>query len=370
MTLRAVLLFLFARLSTAQINSTFYTPPAPDATGDMSQNPVYRIGSTVQVRWAATWDRISLCLFQNGQPQTDYEFLLREYIASSIRWILTHDNDSANTSNSNNYDWIVTTTKDISSQNAIDGNLFSLYAYKPGTFTYFQSHFFNLTSEVVAPAPSATISTVTTPTTVVVVTVSSALANPVATGVSSTGPGSDATSAAVTTAAEAAATSHSGSHHGDNGDSGLGTVEKVGLGVGIGVGVPLFIAVGIITGWALRAYLKRKKAQAKANPKLLPWKWIEKPRNFKKISISPPKPVPMHELPGPTFVYELPHQPFSRSTVGTTGTPILPLTRSIIGASIGASISDSSIHGSSIYTNTKDQTFMRDSVSSISTREF
>ncbi|MCJ1475126.1 hypothetical protein MMC13_003786 [Lambiella insularis] len=358
MRLQAVLLLLFASLTAAQDNSTFYNPPAPDATVDWSNNPVYQVGSTVQVRWAVTWDRVSLCLFQNGAPQHDYEFLL------------------PNASNTNNYDWIALTTKNISSQSGVLGNVFSLYAFEPGTFTYFQSHFFNLTTNAVPSASTPIATAAIVPTTMAVVTTSSTPPSMLPSGVLSDGHGGQGSSTATATSTGAAATSQGFHHHSnDGGDNDLGTMEKVGLGVGIGVGVPLFIAIGIMTGWVLRACFRRKRARAIVKPKMLPWKSVEKPKAFKKtpiskVPISSPMPLPMHELSGPTFVYELPQQPFSRSTMGTTAAPIPPLSRSIIGASMGGSISASSTGDSSTYSNTRGETFMRDSVSSMSTREF
>jgi hypothetical protein len=73
--LRAVLLPLLAGLGLAQEDDgVFINPAGPQR--ELANTPVYTIGSTVQLRWTVSWDRISLTLYQNGNP--DFEYLLRE----------------------------------------------------------------------------------------------------------------------------------------------------------------------------------------------------------------------------------------------------------------------------------------------------
>jgi len=77
MQLYLVLLYLLAGLAAPQSNDgVFYNPPQYGPNGDFSQNPVYQIGSTVQLRWTVSWDRISMTLWQNGN--NDFEYLLRK----------------------------------------------------------------------------------------------------------------------------------------------------------------------------------------------------------------------------------------------------------------------------------------------------
>ena len=78
-----LLLLIWTSHSTAQIDGIFYNPFPPGTTSDFTQNPTYQVGSTVQLRWSVTWDRISLCLTQNGNPE--YEFLLRKKASLALR---------------------------------------------------------------------------------------------------------------------------------------------------------------------------------------------------------------------------------------------------------------------------------------------
>lgn len=66
----------FISLVVAQNDGVFYNPPTFGATGDFSQNPVYVIGQTVQVRWTVSYNQISLVLYQNNN--NTFEYLLRE----------------------------------------------------------------------------------------------------------------------------------------------------------------------------------------------------------------------------------------------------------------------------------------------------
>jgi len=77
MQLCSVLLYLLAGLTASQSNDgTFYNPPQSGPVNDYSQNPIYPVGSTVQIRWTVSWDRISLTLWQSGN--NDFEYLLRK----------------------------------------------------------------------------------------------------------------------------------------------------------------------------------------------------------------------------------------------------------------------------------------------------
>ncbi|MCJ1285083.1 hypothetical protein MMC26_004421 [Xylographa opegraphella] len=276
---------------------------------DYSQNPTYQVGSTVQLRWSVTWDRISLVLTQVGNR--NYEFLL------------------PNVTNMNNYDWIVST-----SQNTSNGNVFSLSIYDPGTHDSFSSHYFNLSDASIVASPGtfssaapgssamATGTTVPDMVTPAAVTASSAMvaSNTAPTSTTSTGPVSSASN------------SYGGGHHNFNGnndysgDNGLGSTTKIGIGVGLGVGIPLFIALGIAAGWSLRSIYKKRKAAGQkcrwkgpwtlsGNGSPLPWISSEKRRAYQKMPISPPMPLNVQELPGAQFIYELPNGVTPRSTM-------------------------------------------------------
>lgn len=69
-------LIAFIGLVVAQSDGVFYNPPTPGPTGEFLQNPIYVIGQTVQIRWAVSYDKISLVLWQNNN--NDFEYLLRE----------------------------------------------------------------------------------------------------------------------------------------------------------------------------------------------------------------------------------------------------------------------------------------------------
>ncbi|MCJ1399360.1 hypothetical protein MMC11_002562 [Xylographa trunciseda] len=308
MKLLWLLLLICTSPSTAQIDGIFYNPAAPGTSSDFTENPQYQVGSLVQLRWSVTWDRISLCLTQNGNR--NYEFLL------------------PNVTNTNNYDWIVST-----SQNTSNENVFSLSIYDPGTHDSFNSHYFNLTdASVVASAttlPSASVATTTdavnmTPdmATQASATISAAVAatQTFAPAVTSSGPMSSSTNG------------WGGGHHNFTGNdndgdhNGLDPTTKIGIGIGLGVGIPLFIALGIAAGWMLRSSHKKRKAAGQPSRWQASWtsprkeskrRWMpfEKPKTYQKMPISPPMPLNVQELPGPQFIYELPNGVTPRSTM-------------------------------------------------------
>ena len=51
----------------------FYNPPTGGTIHDYSENPVYTLGQTVQMRWTTTLDSFSIMLWQNNDA--DYEWV-------------------------------------------------------------------------------------------------------------------------------------------------------------------------------------------------------------------------------------------------------------------------------------------------------
>ncbi|MCJ1388945.1 hypothetical protein MMC18_001796 [Xylographa bjoerkii] len=316
-----VLLFLCTSLSTAQIDGAFYNPPPPDTAPDSTANPIYQAGSTVQLRWSITWDRISLCLVQKGNP--NYEFLL------------------PNVTNANNYDWIVSTSQNIS-----NGNVFSLSIYDPGTHDSFNSHFFNLTNPSTMASPETLASATLATTTTAAVTMPPAVMTPALSTISSAIVATNTSPPSVTSMGSISSSTNGsgGGHHNftgnnnDGGDNGLDSTTKIGIGVGLGVGIPLFIALGIAAGWMLRSTYKKRKAAGRPyqgqslwkSPRKglkLPWMSSEKPKAYQKMPISPPMPLDVQELPGLQFIYELPNGITPRSTVAPAVIRGVPSTR-------------------------------------------
>ena len=230
---------------------------------------------------------------------------------------------TANVTNPNNYDWVVTTDKDYS-----DEAVFLLAVYEPGTGNSFESQNFNITISAAtnpqidtSAPPSATSTTFASVVTSVQVQPSVAAISSAASSTTSGGsnghqyPGSG------------------GLHHGGNGsdsNGSLGMTTKVGLGVGVGLGVPLSIAIGILAGWMLRACYKQRKverlAAAESCERECQRKATRNTRKYYKMPISPPIPMRLNELPGPRVVYELPPHNSPRSTIGAN---IIPGTRPI-----------------------------------------
>ncbi|MCJ1437691.1 hypothetical protein MMC27_007078 [Xylographa pallens] len=305
-----LLLLIWTGHSTAQIDGVFYNPFPPGTVSDFTENPTYQVGSTVQLRWSVTWDRISLCLTQFGNR--NYEFLL------------------PNVTNMNNYDWIVSTSQTIS-----NGNVFSLSIYDPGTHDSFSSHYFNLTDTSIVASPSTFTSAGPASATTAAVTMVPDIITPASATMSSATVATNTSPPSLTSTGplSSATNNFGGGHHNfngndddDGGGNGLSSTTKIGIGVGLGVGIPLFIALGIAAGWTLRSSYKRRRAAGRPHRWQFPWTssgdgfkipWIssEKPKAYQKMPISPPMPLNVQELPGPLFIYELPNGATPRSTM-------------------------------------------------------
>ncbi|MCJ1382741.1 hypothetical protein MMC17_005854 [Xylographa soralifera] len=321
-----LLLLIWTSYSSAQTDGVFYNPPSPGTASDFTENPIYQVGSTVQLRWFVSWDRISLCLTQNGNR--DYEFLLRKV---SLLYVVYASNEGnvANVTNMNNYDWIVST-----SQNTSNGDVFSLSIYDPGTHDSFKSNSFNLTDASIVASPSTLSTAAPASTTTAAVTMSPDIIAPASVTMSSATGATNTSPPSMTSAGPVSSSSNGsgGGHHNfsgnddDAGNNGLDSTTKIGIGVGLGVGIPLFIALGIAAGWMLRSSYKKRKAAGQPYLWQFPWTllgngfkfpWIssEKPKAYQKMPISPPMPLNVQELPGPQFIYELPNGVTPRSTM-------------------------------------------------------
>ena len=144
-------------------------------------------------------------------------------------YTLLTNSSLADVPNPNNYNWVISTNKNINNKSLEHPHVFFLSVYNFGSTTdEFDSQYFNLTN----PTTSTTSATTsTTPTNTPTVSLSK-----------------PAPAAASTTAATSDSDSDSG---------GLSSATKVGLGIGIGVGIPLLVAIGALIGWRLAAN-KRK----------------------------------------------------------------------------------------------------------------
>ena len=230
---------------------------------------------------------------------------------------VSNEGDIANVTNTNNYNWIVST-----SQNTSNGNVFSLSIYDPGTHDSFMSHYFNLTEASEAPSPTTLSSSVLGATTTAAVTMTPEMVIPATLSSAMAATNSLPPAVASSDPVSLSSTNGSGgSHHNYTGDSGNGdnngldSITKIGIGVGVGVGIPLFIALGITVGWMLRSTYKKRKASGHPYRWRLPWMSVEKNKANQKIPISPPMPLSVQELAGPQFIYELPTGVTPRSTI-------------------------------------------------------
>ncbi|KMK55433.1 hypothetical protein Y699_07538 [Aspergillus fumigatus Z5] len=66
-------LFVFLSSVAAAEPGIFYNPPTGGPIHDYSENPVYVLGQTVQLRWATSLQLFSIVLWQNDNP--NYEWI-------------------------------------------------------------------------------------------------------------------------------------------------------------------------------------------------------------------------------------------------------------------------------------------------------
>ncbi|OJJ95599.1 hypothetical protein ASPACDRAFT_126400 [Aspergillus aculeatus ATCC 16872] len=196
----------------------FYNPPTGGPIHDYSEDPVYTLEQTVQLRWATSLQYLSLMLWQNDN--SDYE------------WLQT------NLSGVTSYDWVVSTQRNLS-----DGVVF-FFQIRDATDLedwdgVFASHYFNIS------AGTTTTTAVGTSTTTAVSTSATSVPSVALTA-----------SAAVTAASASAETTTPAAM-----TSGSGTGAKIGVGVGVGLGCALLLAIGL--AWYL-LWRRRKVASREA----------------------------------------------------------------------------------------------------------
>lgn len=66
-------LCLFYSCGADERPGIFYNPPTGGKIHDYSENQVYDLGETVQMRWATTLDYFSIMLWQNDN--SEYEWI-------------------------------------------------------------------------------------------------------------------------------------------------------------------------------------------------------------------------------------------------------------------------------------------------------
>lgn len=186
----ASILFLFHAHVWASEPGVFLNPPTGGPIHNYTRNPEYKLGETVQLRWATNLDSFSIILWQNDN--SEYETV------------------QTNLKDSTTYNWIVSTQRDLK-----DGNVFFFQIVDDtDNSNLFASHYFNITDD------DGTTATATSS--------SSSTASP--TPISSLFPSA--------TTSTAASSSDSSSETG-----GLPPQAKVGIGVGVGLGGAFFIAI-------------------------------------------------------------------------------------------------------------------------------
>ncbi|RAH71299.1 uncharacterized protein BO66DRAFT_427946 [Aspergillus aculeatinus CBS 121060] len=194
----------------------FYNPPTGGPIHDYSEDPVYTLEQTVQLRWATSLEYLSLMLWQNDN--SDYE------------WLQT------NLSGVTSYDWVVSTQRNLS-----DGVVF-FFQIRDATDLedwdgVFASHYFNISAGTTTTAAIGTSTTTTAVSTSATSIPSVALTASAAV---------TATSASAETTTPAATT------------SGSGRGAKIGIGVGVRLGCALLLTIGLAWYWLWR---RRKVAR-------------------------------------------------------------------------------------------------------------
>lgn len=176
----------------------FYNPPMTGQVRNTTQDPVYKFGDTVQLRWGMNFEIIDLVLFQNT---TNKQEVLQGMSCQSVAAVGVFLTVTAKVRDKTSYDWVVSTHLNLK-----DGSVFHLQIHNASNINqYFMSRYFNLTDG-------------TTPTNT---------------------PSSSSSSPTTT-----ANTSSSSSSSDSSGGSTLSSQAKVGIGVGVGLGSAFLIAVG------------------------------------------------------------------------------------------------------------------------------
>lgn len=205
-------------LTAAQTDdSVFYNPPTSGEIHDYSQDYVWAVGSTQQLRWSTEYETVELVLWQNNNPD------------SSTLQSFSSDTDS--------FDWLV----DLGPFELSDGAVFFFQMYNGSTEEFFSSHYFNLT---VASASSSSVSS----------SISSSLSHSAT--VVPTKSLASVTSAAASSGTSSVSASSTPSG-GVAASSGLSTGAQAG--VGIGVALAALIVVGAVLFVMRRRKVKRPR---------------------------------------------------------------------------------------------------------------
>ncbi len=252
----------------------FINPPPIGPLDDFSHNPIYPVGSTVEVQWTrgVPDQGVSLTFFQmNGtHPTNPLEYIIRmaclwyPHTSSSSKLTLAE-----NALNATSFLWIVATTKNLSVS-----NMFILSVFQEGnTVADANSHYFNISQD--------STQTGTTP-----VSASSTL-----------------TTAGSTHSVPVpiASTSISPSAESSSGSGGL----SPGAQAGIGIGILCAVALGVAAGWSLFGRRNRRHdcAHAKSQPRALQAGYYDSGRpaqltpKLEMQHLSHPVPVGRESLP-------------------------------------------------------------------------
>ena len=85
-----LLLQFFLLTAAAGQQNVFYFPGSGGPTGDYSQDLIFPIGSTQQIRWSTSYTNLSLVLYKDGDPS--FEYLQSMYpfprVACMERWMI------------------------------------------------------------------------------------------------------------------------------------------------------------------------------------------------------------------------------------------------------------------------------------------
>ncbi|GFG27524.1 hypothetical protein IFM61606_07565 [Aspergillus udagawae] len=283
-------LFIFLFSLAAAEPGIFYNPPTGGPIHDYTENPVYVLGQTVQLRWATSLQWFSLVLWQNDN--------------SNYEWIQT------NLTGVTTYDWIVSTNRNLN-----DGIVFFFQIRDATDISnrdrLFASHYFNITKDdaTTKKTTSSSLTTTSTSSTSVSGSTSTTMTTPTvlltASAALTTSSHASAAPASSTTATGSSSTADSSSPSGNTQESGLSPQTKLGVGVGVGLGCALLIALGFI--W----YLLRRSKKASRPPPFDPMYYPSNPGGFVKPRIKQQAPVEVDgdrgiEVPAEQVRYELP----------------------------------------------------------------
>ena len=278
----SILLRLVALLGTlctvalAQ-NNVFINPPTNGPIHEYADDVVFAEGSTVNLQWTTNWSKITLLLWQNGNP--NYQTLLNAVPAiSSYSWMINLDGmfnlDKGEgmlrfmAAAFPNYGRVETDLATVF--------FFQMYNANKASTPFFSSHYFNITgsdstgSNTASPVPATPVPLTTTPPTSPSATIVTTSTLPPQTTTSTSpqsmseapgqsttaAPSPSSTSSATADGADSASSSTSSASPIPTSSGGLSSGAKIGIGVGIGVGVSC-----LLIGGALGFFLRRRTNQ-------------------------------------------------------------------------------------------------------------